>query len=173
MNRGDKITTIYNAYVNDLFTYGLYLGFNKESVKDAIHDVFLKLSTNNNLLDNAENIKFYLFRSLKNRLIDTHKNRKEHVTLEAMNSILELPFNMTVNVETLLIEQEEKLQIKKEIVQMLDFLTPRQREIIYLRYIHEYDYKQISELLQISVHGCRKLVSKAILNLREKFDPKR
>ncbi len=173
MNRGDKITTIYNAYVNDLFTYGLYLGFNKESVKDAIHDVFLKLSTNNNLLDNAENIKFYLFRSLKNRLIDTHKNRKEHVTLEAMNSILELPFNMTVNVETLLIEQEEKLQIKKEIVQMLDFLTPRQREIIYLRYIHEYDYKQISELLQISVHGCRKLVSKAILNLKEKFDPKR
>lgn len=159
--------------MNDLFTYGLYLGFNKESVKDAIHDVFLKLSTNNNLLDNAENIKFYLFRSLKNRLIDTHKNRKEHVTLEAMNSILELPFNMTVNVETLLIEQEEKLQIKKEIVQMLDFLTPRQREIIYLRYIHEYDYKQISELLQISVHGCRKLVSKAILNLREKFDPKR
>lgn len=173
MNRGDKITTIYNAYVNDLFTYGLYLGFNKESVKDAIHDVFLKLSTNNNLLDNAENIKFYLFRSLKNRLIDTHKNRKEHVTLEAMNSILELSFNMTVNVETLLIEQEEKLQIKKEIVKMLDFLTPRQREIIYLRYIHEYDYKQTSELLQISVHGCRKLVSKAILNLKEKFDPKR
>jgi RNA polymerase sigma factor (sigma-70 family) len=173
VNRGDKITTIYNAYVNDLFTYGLYLGFNKESVKDAIHDVFLKLSTNNNLLDNAENIKFYLFRSLKNRLIDTHKNRKEHVTLEAMNSILELSFNMTVNVETLLIEQEEKLQIKKEIVKMLDFLTPRQREIIYLRYIHEYDYKQISELLQISVHGCRKLVSKAILNLKEKFDPKR
>ena len=173
MNRGDKITTIYNAYVNDLFTYGLYLGFNKESVKDAIHDVFLKLSTNNNLLDNAENIKFYLFRSLKNRLIDTHKNRKEHVTLETINTSLELPFNMTINVEELLIEQEERLQIKNEIEQMLNALTPRQREIIYLRYIHEYDYKQISELLQISVHGCRKLVSKAILNLKEKFDPKR
>ena len=34
--------------MNDLFTYGLYLGFDKESVKDAIHDVFLKLSTNSN-----------------------------------------------------------------------------------------------------------------------------
>ena len=29
---------------------------------------------------------------------------------------------------------------------------------------------QISQLLQISVHGCRKLVSKAIMSLREKFD---
>jgi len=95
------------------------------------------------------------------------------VTLETMDTSLELTFNMTVNVETLLIAQEEKIQIKHEITQMLDALTPRQREIIYLRYIHEYDYKQISELLQISVHGCRKLVSKAILSLREKFDPKR
>lgn len=173
MNRGDKITTIYNVYVNDLFTYGLYLGFDKESVKDAIHDVFLKLSTNRNLLDNAENIKFYLFRSLKNRLIDTHKNRKEHVTLEAMDTSLELPFNMTVNVETLMIAEEEKIQIKHEITQMLDTLTPRQREIIYLRYVQEYDYKHISKLLQISVHGCRKLVSKAIVSLREQFDSKR
>ncbi|MDD4632380.1 MAG: sigma factor-like helix-turn-helix DNA-binding protein, partial [Proteiniphilum sp.] len=48
-------------------------------------------------------------------------------------------------------------------------LTDRQREIIYLRYVQEYDYKQIAELLQISVHGCRKLVSKAILSLRERF----
>ncbi len=95
------------------------------------------------------------------------------MTLEAMDTSLELPFNMTVNVETLMIAEEEKIQIKHEITQMLEALTPHQREIIYLRYVHEYDYKQISELLQISVHGCRKLVSKAILSLREKFDPKR
>ena len=164
---------IYDAYVNDLFTYGLYLGFDKESVKDAIHDIFLKLATNRSFLDNTENIKFYLFKSLKNRLIDIHKNRKEHVALEATEMSLETPFNMVVNVEELLIEREEKLHIKNEIEQMLDLLTPRQREIIYLRYVHEYDYKQISELLQISVHGCHKLVSKAILSLREKFDPKR
>jgi RNA polymerase sigma factor (sigma-70 family) len=172
VKRGNEITTIYNAYVNDLFTYGLYLGFDRELVKDAIHDVFLKLATNRSFLDNAGNIKFYLFRSLKNRLTDIHKNRKEHVTLETINTSLELPFNMTINVEELLIEQEERLQIKNEIEQMLNALTPRQREIIYLRYIHEYDYKQISELLQISVHGCRKLVSKAILSLQEKFEPK-
>lgn len=168
-----EITMIYDAYVNDLFTYGLYLGFDKESVKDAIHDIFLKLATNRSFLDNTENIKFYLFKSLKNRLIDTHKNKKEHVPLKAVEINLETPFNMTVNLEELLIEQEKKLQIKNEIEKMLDTLTPRQREIIYLRYIHEYDYKQISELLQISVHGCHKLVSKAILSLREKFDPKR
>jgi RNA polymerase sigma factor (sigma-70 family) len=72
-------------------------------------------------------------------------------------------------VEELMIEAEEQQQIKIGIEQMLNSLTDRQREIIYLRYVQEYDYRQIAELLQISVHGCRKLVSKAILSLREKY----
>ena len=41
----------------------------------------------------------------KTKLIDTHKTEKA-CDPGAMNSILELPFNMTVNVETLLIEQK-------------------------------------------------------------------
>ncbi|MPM98916.1 hypothetical protein SDC9_146106 [bioreactor metagenome] len=52
---------------------------------------------------------------------------------------------------------------------MLDSLTERQREVVYLRYVQEYDYVQISELLNISIHGCRKLLSKAMQNLREKY----
>ena len=74
-----------------------------------------------------------------------------------------------MNVEDLLIEEEEQQQIKREIEEMLGSLTDRQREIIYLRYVQEYDYPQIAQLLNISVHGCRKLVSKAITSLREKF----
>jgi RNA polymerase sigma factor (sigma-70 family) len=84
-------------------------------------------------------------------------------------TLLELPFNINVNVEEIIIEKEEQSQIKREIELMLSTLTPRQREIIYLRYVQEYDYDQIAELMQISVHGCRKLVSKAIITLREKF----
>ena len=80
-----------------------------------------------------------------------------------------MPFDIELNVEDSLIEEEEQLKVKNEINLMLDSLTNRQREIIYLRYVQEYDYEQISELLKINVHSCRKLVSKAILSLREKF----
>ena len=74
-----------------------------------------------------------------------------------------------MNVEEDYIEKEEQIVIKKEIDEMLNSLTSRQREIIYLRYVHEYEYNEIAELLHISVHSCRKLVSKAILSLREKY----
>ncbi len=52
-----------------------------------------------------------------------------------------------------MIEKEEQTEIKTEIEQLLGSLTDRQREIIYLRYVQEYDYPQIAELLQISIHG--------------------
>lgn len=163
------IASIYTLYVNDLFTYGCYLGFEREIVKDAVHDIFIKVTTDNDKLDSVSNIKLYLFRSLKNRLLDIHKSQKVHIELENIDPTREIPFNIQVNVEDLMIEKEEKIQIKTEIEQMLSSLTARQREIIYLRYVQEYDYDQIAELLHISVHGCRKLVSKAKLSLREKF----
>lgn len=163
------LASLYNLYVSDLFTYGCYLGFEREVVKDAIHDVFVKLTADEDLLRHISHIKFYLFKSLKNRLLDICKHQKVNIPLEDIDVAVELPFNIHINVEDLIIEREEQIQIKTEIEQMLSALTDRQREIIYLRYVQEYDYKQIAELLQISVHGCRKLVSKAILSLREKF----
>ena len=168
------LATLYNRYVDDLFTYGCYLGFEREMVKDAIHDVFVKLTTEEVLLNNITQIKFYLFKSLKNRLLDIYKRTKREVPqgnttpLEEM-PVGEMPFQIVINVEENYIKEEEQELIKKEIEEMLNSLTARQREIIYLRYVQEYDYNEIAELLHISVHGCRKLVSKAILSLREKY----
>lgn len=168
MKTEKDIALVYNLYVDNLYTYGTYLGFEGEVVKDAIQDIFLKLSIDNSL-NNVSNIKFYLLKSLKNRLLDICKHQKRHIPLEDIYVVAELPFNIYINVEDLIIEREEQIQIKTEIEQMLDALTDRQREIIYLRYVLEYDYKQIAELLQISVQSCRKLASKAMLSLREKL----
>ncbi len=38
-------TFIYNKYVDLLLQYGRSLGFEKEVLKDAIQDVFVKLNT--------------------------------------------------------------------------------------------------------------------------------
>lgn len=169
MKASFNLTTLYNLYVNDLFTYGTYLGFEREVVKDAIHDVFEKISSKRKILENVSNVKFYLFRSLKNRLYDIQKNKKNQIGLDGIAAEEVKPFQINVSIEDHFIEQEEKREIEKDIEEMLNSLTDKQREIIYLKYVQEYDYKQISELLDINIHSCRKLVSKAITNLREKY----
>ena len=166
--RKENIASIYNRYVDDLHTYALYLGFEKEVIMDAIHDVFCKFAASEKLLQDVSNIKFYLFKSLKNRLYDIYKARKEYAELSAID-LQETPFNIQVTIEDRLIDKEEQRQIKDQLSEMLDSLTERQPEVVYLRYVQEYDYAQISELLNISIHGCRKLLSKAMQNLREKY----
>lgn len=164
----ENIASIYNRYVDDLYTYALYLGFEKGIIMDAIHDVFCKFAADEKRLQDVSNIKFYLFKSLKNRIYDIYKAQKEYIGLSAVN-LQEAPFNIQVTIEDRLIDKEEQQQIKNQLAEMLESLTERQREIVYLRYVQEYDYAQISELLNISVHGCRKLLSKAMQNLREKY----
>jgi RNA polymerase sigma factor (sigma-70 family) len=166
--RKENIASIYNRYVDDLYTYALYLGFEKGIIMDAIHDVFCKFAADEKLLQDVSNIKFYLFKSLKNRLYDIYKARKEYAELSAID-LQDAPFNIQVTIEDRLIDKEEQQQIKDQLSEMLDSLTERQREVVYLRYVQEYDYAQISELLNISIHGCRKLLSKAMQNLREKY----
>lgn len=156
-------TRIYNLYVNELFSYGIGLGFAANKCKDAIHDVFCKMVTGANDLSEIKNIRFYLLRSLKNRLLDMEK-RERRMTYDPME---EHVFHAEVSVTDLLVEGEERDRLAERVQKLLDSLTNNQREAIYLRYIQEMDYEEIAALLDISAEYARKLVYRGMLKLRE------
>jgi RNA polymerase sigma factor (sigma-70 family) len=165
-----NIAEIYNNYVDDMYTYAIYLGFKEYDIIDAIQDVFVNLCELNRDIKKISNIKFYLFKSLRNRLIDLYK--KESFTITFNNStLLDTLFTDTQNTpESRLIKGEESDEIEKKIEEMLSLLSPRQREIIYLHFIQEQDYKHVAEIMDINYDNCRKLVYKALLTLRNKYD---
>lgn len=165
------VDTIYRTYIHDLFSYALHLGFDRETCMDAIHDVFYKLCMDQVQLDQIKNIRFYLLRALKNRLLDIYKQKKDVSELTLDVTVDELPFTIRVTVEDELIQTEEDERTKVLVEAMLKSLSNRQREVVYLRYSHECDYEEISELMNISVHSCRKLLHKAILKLRKSSLP--
>lgn len=165
-NGNNTIDNLYRRYVHDLFSYASHLGFDPETCKDAIHDVFYKLCINEKQLDDVVNVRYYLLRSLKNRLLDIHKQRKEMYQLPSDSTDQELPFTIHITIEDTLIQSEEEENIKTIIGNMQQSLTAHQREIIYLRYAQECEYEEIARLMNISVHSCRKLVYKAITKLR-------
>jgi RNA polymerase sigma factor (sigma-70 family) len=49
----------------------------------------------------------------------------------------------------------------------MDQLTPRQREVIYLRFFEELSYEEIAGMLDISVKGAYKLSYRALDALKE------
>lgn len=159
------ISSIYNTYVDDLYSYAVYLGFDHHVAMDAIHDVFCKLCAKEEDLQNIRNPKFYLLRAIKNHLITVSAKAKEKVSIE----LIQNSKDDSADVEDNLITAEDEQKIKVKIDEMLGSLTKRQKEIVYLRYVEGYDYEQIAELMQISLPSCRKLVHKAMQTLRKNY----
>ncbi len=163
--KGDHnaFSQIYDRYANELLAYGIGLGFDRETLKDTIHDIFTKIYDDKSYLENIRNLKSYLFRSLKNRLINLRKAQTE--VLDISKDVLD--FSVSVTVLDELIEDEDRLFVKTEVEKYLNCLTSRQREAIYLRFIQELSYDEIAVLLDMTPHAVRKLTSRAILRIRK------
>jgi len=154
---------IYKKYVNLLYNYGISLNFSHDMCMDAIHDVFYKLYTGKKDLEDIDNIKYYLLRSLKNRLLDIYRHNKGM----QYEDVSELPFSIGVTVVDFIIDREEQEQLKKKVETLLASLTDRQREAIYLRYMQDLEYDEIGQLLNITPESVRKLVYRGFEEIRQ------
>ena len=132
-----RIRTIYYNNVQNLYTYGIGLGFSKEEVKDSIQDVFYKLLCKQDELDKIQNITFYLMKMLKNHLLNAHRNS---AILEKIDNLAQ---QVSINVTVLdkIISEEERVALESRIKKLLLPLSDRQREAIRLRFLEELDYE--------------------------------
>ena len=168
VQEGDmQFIALYKFYYQDLYAYGVSLGFNTEDVKDAIQEVYLKLYFNERLCIDEKKIKFYLLRSVRNQLIDWESTKKDTSSIEEE----ERSFKLSVSVEESFISDEEDLLLKKRVNRILDLLTDHQREIVYLHFIEEMPYEEIAVMLDMKIQTVRGQVFKAMEKLR-KLDSK-
>lgn len=168
VQEGDmQFIALYKFYYQDLYAYGVSLGFNTEDVKDAIQEIYLKLYFNERLCIDEKKIKFYLLRSVRNQLIDWERTKKDTSSIEEE----ERSFKLSVSVEESFISDEEDLLLKKRVNRILDLLTDHQREIVYLHFIEEMPYEEIAVMLDMKIQTVRGQVFKAMEKLR-KLDSK-
>ena len=168
VQEGDmQFIALYKFYYQDLYAYGVSLGFNTEDVKDAIQEVYLKLYFNERLCIDEKKIKFYVLRSVRNQLIDWERTKKDTSSIEEE----ERSFKLSVSVEESFISDEEDLLLKKRVNRILDLLTDHQREIVYLHFIEEMPYEEIAVMLDMKIQTVRGQVFKAMEKLR-KLDSK-
>ncbi|GAB6120048.1 RNA polymerase sigma factor [Dysgonomonas termitidis] len=154
---------MYTKYVDELLAYGISLGFDRETLKDIIQDVFYKLYFDKKILKNVIRLKFYLFKIFKNKLFDLHRSSVKTTAI----SYFEMSFSIKSTILDFLIGEEERKDIENHIDRLLNKITDRQRDAIYLRFIQEMEYEEIGELLDMTAPAVRKLVSRAIKRMRE------
>ena len=153
---------LYDLHINILFNYGLKLTIDKELLKDCIHDIFVKLYTKKDELGTIDNLRSYLFISLKNKLCDELRRRM----YMSDTAVEEVSISTPTDVEDDYMEEEQRKNEFSLVRRLLDQLSPRQREALTLYYIEERKYEDICDIMDMNYQSVRNLMHRGLTKLR-------
>ncbi len=155
---------IFEKHIRLLFAYGSKITKDQALVEDSIQDVFVELWRKREILSDTDNIKLYLLKSLRRKIVRTLsvQNRLHVVVLDESAYDDELEFS----VEFHLIQEQTSLEQRQQLKTALTQLSKRQREAIYLKFYEHLTYEEISEMMSLSIKSTYKLIGKAIDSLR-------
>lgn len=164
--KGDDqvLSLIYLQYSGSLFDYGCRFTADKNLVKDCIQEVFCTLIRTRKNLSETDNVRLYLLKSLKRRILRDMKNSGAKTVL--VND-QEYAFDLLLaeNIDDQLNELDEEK--RRLLAEAMLSLTDRQKEAIYLRFNRGLEYEEISFLLNLNYQSSRALIHRAIEKLRE------
>lgn len=162
---GDKeaFSVFYRHNYRKLYSYGISLGMDSELIDDIIQELFVKLYTRPQLIKDFSTIQAFLYAAVRNAFVNHEKQRKKYLYLDEFENF-ELPYF----VENTQIEDEEELKaLKEKIHRIINSLTPRQKEIIYLRFLHQKEYEEIARIMDMSEQAARNLTYRAMEKIRK------
>lgn len=151
---------LYFLFFDDLLTYGRRIGGDDEMVEDVIQDLFVKLYQRKHELHDNTKLRPFLFRALKNRVYNQLLRHSKQRSLEDY----EFNLNYTIDDEVF---SNEKQRLSDEVHRIMRGLSGRQKEIIYLRFVHEMSFDEISEIMDIHVQSARNLLFRSIEKIRK------
>lgn len=122
----------------------------------------MKLYQKKIALEDNKKLRPFLFRSLKN-LIYTQLLRDAKLT---SFDDYECPFNLEYTIDDQVFTNQEQ-QLSDEVHRFMRGLSNRQREIIYLRFVHEMSFEEISVIMDIHVQSARNLLARSMDKIRK------
>ena len=167
---GDKVALdlLFNKTFDSLYNYGYRITPNTENVRDAVQEVFFQIWKYRKKLTHPDSVRAYLFISLRRELLNNKKANQRrdqvnnHYYLEEFDALISYNnWNEILN-----LEEDESKELRKSI----ENLTPRQREVIYLKYYEGLSTEELAQILQLRAQSIYNLVFDAINNLRHFLD---
>lgn len=167
------LSKIYLDNVNDLFAFGCKFAVNKSLVKDCIQELFITLIQTRTRLSQPDNVKAYLFISLKRKIIrELVCSSKFEQVVERGDYRFEIGFEEPDETQNETDTYSKKTGVVRSAVESL---TSRQKEALYLRFYFGLSHKEIADILHLEEQSSRSLISRAVKKVRNviKSDKKR
>ncbi|TDE17231.1 RNA polymerase sigma factor [Dyadobacter psychrotolerans] len=158
---------LYSYFATDLFRYGYRISTDHDLVQDSIQDLFLNLWNKRTVLKEVDSPRFYLYRSLRNKLIRSFESNRFVFSNDGELSDQQMPY--VADIESCWISDEDhRVQLEK-LHCALKKLPIRQQEAIQLRYYHDFSAEQIAQIMNINQQSVRNLQNRAMQQLRSEL----
>ena len=161
----EAYTYIYRQYSQALYAYGMHFTSDKGLVEDCIQDVFIKIFQNRKHLQSTDNIKLYLFIALKNKLFNVFRQDIKYYQIDSLEPV----FTAEYTIEDEIIENEKEQFLNDKMIRMLDVLSPRQKEIIFYRFVEGLSYEEICQIMDMNYQSIQNLIQRSLKKLRTTF----
>ena len=148
--QGDNLafSRIYHDYYNDLFLYGVKVVGERELTCEILQDFFVYIWTKKEALGDVKSPRHYLITSFRRHIF--HALRKQRTYTNRITDYSSFQPGITFSVEHKLLEEESEREQKTYVLELLNQLTPRQREVIYFKYFSGMSTGEIAETMSLN-----------------------
>ena len=148
--------SLFHLYYEPLLLYAQGFLSDRSSCEDIVQDVFIYLWENSQSIDIKVSLKGYLYKMVKNRMLNHLKTLKTTYDIEVLN------YTMAPQTyeESAIVMEENNLRFNS-IVVLIEKLPNKMREIFILKHRRNYSYSDISESLDISINTVKTQLKRA------------
>lgn len=137
---------LFELYVDGLSRFSISILKNKALAEEAVSDVFYNVWVHRGKLSQIENFKAYLFTSVRNTALN-------YLDKERRSKVIQLEdLSVSILIDEICPESELiSKELKEAIGRAIDHLPERCKLIFSLAKIEQLKYKEIAQILDISV----------------------
>lgn len=162
-NLEESFEEVYKKYFNPLCNFAYQYVKDWEDSREIVQDTMAKIWINRKNLKIHSSVQSYLYQATKNGVIDFVRKSSKLVDNED---------NIRKTMEDNL-KSEENLKpykVRQAILEAMESLKPKNREIFKLNKIEGLTYKEIANHLNISERSVEDNISRAFKILKEQLD---
>ncbi len=158
---------MFKAYYTPLCSYACSFVKDMQQSEELVQECFIQIWEKGENIDIENSIKFYLFRTVKNRCLNYLKKqqRQRNTTVYLEEEIINREHFFLESIDN----PERRKELQEKINSAMNLLPVSCREIFEMAKFSSMKYKEISIELDISVKTVENQMSKALKILRKEL----